>query len=122
MHKSQLGAIIIDCQTETLPEQADFWSLALGLKPGRSDGRYIHLEGKDEDLVVTLQKVEHPSRVHIDIETDDIDAEVKRLQTLGANIVEKMERWVVMEAPSKHRFCIIKPARSDFESNANVWQ
>ena len=122
MHKSQLGAIIIDCQTETLSEQADFWSHALGLKPGHSDGRYIHLEGRDEDLVVTVQKVEHPNRVHIDIETDDIDAEVKRLQALGAIIVEKMERWVVMEAPSKHRFCIINVARTDFETNANVWE
>jgi hypothetical protein len=122
MHKSQLGAIIIDCQAETLPQQANFWSHALGLKPGRSDERYIHLEGRDQDLEVTLQQVEHPSRVHIDIETDDIDAEVKRLQALGAIIVEKMERWVVMEAPSKHRFCIINAARKDFESNANVWE
>lgn len=69
-----------------------------------------------------VQKVDHPSRVHIDIETDDIDTEVKRLESLGAIIVERMERWVVMEAPSKHRFCIIKPIRSNFESNANVWQ
>jgi hypothetical protein len=82
----------------------------------------INLEGRDEDLVVTLQKVEHPSRVHIDIETDDIDAEVKRLQALGAIIVEKLERWVVMEVPSKHRFCIISVARADFETNANVWE
>lgn len=122
MHKSQLGAIIIDCQTETLPEQANFWSHALGLKPGRSDERYISLEDRDQDLNVILQKVEHPSRVHIDIETDDIDAEVKRLQGLGAIIVEKLERWVVMEAPSKHRFCIINAVRADFETNANIWK
>ena len=59
----------------------------------------INLEGRDEDLVVTLQKVEHPSRVHIDIETDDIDAEVKRLQALGAIIInEKPEALSITRA------------------------
>lgn len=121
MHKSRLGAVVVDCQTENLSGEAEFWCQALGLDPGRSDERYIHLNGRSEDVQVVMQKADHPSRVHIDIESDDIDAEVKRLQTLGAIIVEKMERWVVMEAPSKHRFCIISPTRSDFEANANIW-
>jgi hypothetical protein len=121
MHKSRLGAVIIDCQTENLSQQASFWGQALGLNPDRSDERYVWLKGRDEDVQVIAQKVDHPSRVHIDIETDDINAEVKRLELLGAIIVEKMEKWVVMEGPSKHRFCIIKPTRSDFETNANVW-
>ena len=68
-----------------------------------------------------LQKVDHPSRVHFDIETDNIEAEVKRLLSLGAEIVERMEKWVIMEAPSKHRFCVIAPIRPDFEENANEW-
>ena len=122
MHKSRLGTIIFDCHTDDLSREAGFWSQALGLNPGRSDERYIHLKGRADDAQVLVQKVDHPSRVHIDIETDDIDAEVKRLESLGAIIIERMERWVVMEAPSKHRFCIIKPNRSDFESNANAWQ
>jgi len=70
---------------------------------------------------VILQKVDHPSRVHFDIETDNIEAEVKRLLSLGAEIVERMEKWVIMEAPSKHRFCVIAPIRPDFEENANEW-
>ena len=57
-----------------------------------------------------------------DVESDDIEAEVKRLQALGAEVVERMERWVVMEAPSKHRFCIINPIRPDFDEHANVWE
>ena len=122
MHKSRLGAVVVDCQTENLSGEAEFWGQALGLNSGRSDERYIHLNGRSEDVQVVMQKADHPSRVHIDIESDDIDAEVKRLQTLGAIIVEKMERWVVMEAPSKHRFCIISPTRSDFEANANIWE
>jgi len=67
----------------------------------------------------------HKSRlgtVIIDCQTDDIEAEVKRLAGLGATVVEKMERWTIMEAPSKHRFCIIGPIRDDFDEKANVWE
>ena len=30
MHKSRLGTVVIDCQTEDLDEPARFWSAALG--------------------------------------------------------------------------------------------
>lgn len=81
----------------------------------------MRLAGRPEEVQVILQKVEHPSRVHIDIETDDIDAEVRRLESLGATIVSRLEKWVVMEAPSGQRFCVINPIRADFEAGANVW-
>ena len=122
MHKSRLGTIVVDCNTDDLAREVDFWGPALGSSPGRSDERYTWLKGRDEEVKVILQKVDHPSHVHIDIETDDIEAEVKRLKSLGATIVERMERWVVMEAPSKHRFCVIGPTRPDFDANANLWE
>ena len=121
MHKSRLGTVIVDCNTGDLTREASFWSAALGSTPGKSDERYIFLKGKEDEVQVVLQKVDHPSRVHIDIETDDIEAEVKRLERLGASVVERLERWVVMEAPSKHRFCVIGPTRPDFDGNANTW-
>lgn len=124
MHKSRLGTVIIDCETDNLEREARFWSAALGgeavsPQPG---GRYIDVQGNPADPHVILQRVEHPSRIHIDIETDDIEAEVRRLEDLGATVVEKMERWTVMEAPSKHRFCIIGPRRDGFDEAANVWE
>ncbi len=124
MHKSRLGTVIIDCQTDDLTRESEFWSAALGRAVSRhsDDGRYLDLQGDPGDPQVILQKVEHPSRIHIDIESDDIEAEVSRLQDLGAVIVEKMERWTVMEAPSKHRFCIIGPVREGFEEKANTWE
>ena len=123
MHRSRLGAIIIDCETDDLEREAAFWGAALG---GRSHspnpgGRYIDVQGDPADAGVILQRVDHPSRVHIDIETDDIEAEVERLQALGATVVEKMERWTVMEAPSGHRFCVIGVRREGFEEAANAW-
>ncbi|MCG6888424.1 MAG: VOC family protein [Gammaproteobacteria bacterium] len=123
MHKSRLGTVIIDCETDDLDSEARFWSAALGgeVVSSRTGGRYIDLRSDPADPHVILQRVEHPSRIHIDIETDDIEAEVKRLQGLGATVVEIMERWTVMEAPSKHRFCIIGARRDGFDEKANVW-
>jgi hypothetical protein len=56
--------------------------------------------------------VDHESRVHIDIETDDIPAEVARLEQLGASVVDRLERWVVMRAPSGQRFCVVRVQRA----------
>ena len=124
MHKSRLGTVIIDCETDDLGREAEFWGAALGREAEQrdDDGRYIRLKQGADEPVVILQKVEHPSWIHIDIETDDIASEVKRLEGLGASVVEVMERWTIMEAPSKHRFCIIGPNRSGFEEGANVWE
>jgi glyoxalase superfamily protein len=65
--------------------------------------------------------VEHDSRVHLDIETDDIAAEVARLEQLGATVVARPERWVVMQAPTGQRFCVVRVQRPGFPKNANRW-
>ena len=64
----------------------------------------------------------HDSRVHIDIEADDIEAEVRRLEALGARQVERIHTWCVMEAPTGQRFCVVRVQRSDFKERANVWK
>ena len=115
--------MIIDCRTDDLAREARFWSAALGGVPVAHDqaGRYIDLRGDPAEPQVILQSVEHESRIHIDIETDDREAGVKRLQRLGASVVEVMERWTVIQAPSGHRFCIIGVRRAGFDENANTW-
>jgi hypothetical protein len=60
--------------------------------------------------IVEIQRVEHESRVHIDIETDDIPAEVARLEKLGAKVANRLQRWVVMEAPTGQRLRRACPA------------
>lgn len=126
MHRSQLGGLIIDCQTSDLAEAAAFWAAALGLKRSSSkvhtDDRYVELETRPEDVYVEVQKVEHPSRVHLDIETDDIEAEVRRLESLGAKRVAAIRSFVVMEAPTGQRFCVVNVERANFENCANTWE
>ena len=101
MHKSRLGGINIDCNTEDLEAAAEFWTQALGYEATNSsdtdDKNYIPLETGPDDLAIELQKVTHPSRVHIDIETDDVEAEVVRLEALGAKRVEQIISWWVLK-------------------------
>ena len=68
-----------------------------------------------------VQAVKHPSRVHLDIETDDMEAEIARLKSLGATEVVRIRTWVVMEAPTGHRFCVITAQTPDFEARATTW-
>ena len=79
------------------------------------------LETPPDEPIVEIQRVEHESRVHIDIETDDIVAEVARLTKLGAKVVDRLERWVVMQAPTGQRFCVVRVQRPGFPKNANRW-
>jgi hypothetical protein len=68
---------------------------------------------------IEVQKVDHDSRVHLDIETDDIEAEVNRLEELGARRIADIRSWVVMEAPTGQRFCVVNPQRANFEQTAD---
>ncbi len=125
MHKSRLAGFIIDCQTEDLEAAARFWSAALGLEvrpPAQpADPKYRTLATAPEEVHLEVQQVEHASRVHLDIEADDIEAEVARLERLGAKRIGAVRTWYVMEAPTGQRFCIVRPQRADFTARANTW-
>ena len=111
MHKSGLAGFIIDCKTEDLDKAARFWSEALGLPVVSEDEPgYRKLAAGPGGMNVEVQQVDHPSRVHLDIESNDIPAEVKRLEHLGATLFKQVQDWVVMEAPTGHRFCVV-PAK-----------
>jgi hypothetical protein len=110
MHHSRLCALLIDCRTSDLDTAARFWGEALGrsVDPNHPSSRGNY-------------RMDHESRVHIDIETDDIAAEVARLTKLGAKVMDRLERWVVMEAPTGQRFCVVRVQRPGFPKNANRW-
>lgn len=126
MHKSKLAGFIIDCQTRDLAGAARFWSHALGMAveelPGAEGEKYVKLNAPAQQLHIEVQSVDHASRVHLDIETDDIAAEVARLQKLGAQVVEHVQSWCVMQAPTGQRFCVVDKASARFDQEANSWQ
>lgn len=125
MHKSKLAGFIIDCRTPDLQSAARFWSGALGMEmrqlPAAEGERYVRLMDHQHGLHIEVQAVGHTSRVHLDIETDDIEAEVARLVRLGAREVERVQTWCVMEAPTGQRFCVVRRSAADFDQTANRW-
>jgi hypothetical protein len=125
MHHSRLCALLIDCNTPDVDLAASFWAEALGRAvdlghPG-TRGNYRMLETPPDEPIVQIQRVDHASRVHVDIETDDIPAEVARLERQGASVVDRLERWVMMQAPTGQRFCVVRIQRPGFPKNANSW-
>jgi hypothetical protein len=122
MHRSKLAGFIIDCRTDDLDAAARFWGNALGLPiralgPGEEDYRRL----SDPRLHIEVQRVTHESRVHLDIETDDIEAEVARLERLGARRVARVKSWWVLEAPTGQRFCVVAKTSADFDASATIW-
>jgi len=122
MHKSKLAGFIIDCETDDLDAATEFWSAALGAPLKKKEGHYVTLQNAPGEPYVEVQSVSHPSRVHIDIESDNIEAEVKRLIGLGAKEVARIRDWVVLEAPTGQRFCVVRAARAHFAETANRWE
>jgi predicted enzyme related to lactoylglutathione lyase len=126
MHKSRLSTMFIDCAPEDFERGMQFWSAALGKPVMRNDDeRYATLKGRvgaAGGIYVGLQRVAADERaIHVDIETDDVEREVARLEGLGATVKARIREHVVMLAPSGHAFCVVKVYRPDFETGATTW-
>ncbi len=125
-HRSRLAGFIIDCNTGDLDAAADFWAQALGCSvadryAGDDIAEYQMLGDTPGDLHIEVQKVSHPSRVHLDIESDDIDAEAQRLERLGAKKIAFVKRWWVMEAPTGQRFCVVRMKHPERGATPTTW-
>lgn len=125
MHKSKLSGFIIDCRGTDLKRAADFWGAALGMPlkelPGAEGEKYCGLTDTQHGLDIEVQLVDHPSRVHLDIEADDVEAEVRRLEALGARRIQAVKTWWVLEAPTGQLFCVVQARSADFERLACAW-
>ena len=125
MHKSKLAGFIIDCKTDDLKSAATFWSAALGMSTrelsGEEGRKYVKLVDPEAYLDIEVQTVDHESRVHLDIEADDVEAEVRRLEKLGAKRVAQVHTWWVMQAPTGQKFCVVRPQSRDFVERAQAW-
>ena len=127
MHRSRVCSIIIDC--DDLEAGLAFWTRALGVEAWDLDGPddpYGVLKENVGGLHVELQRVPErktaKNRVHLDIETDDVEAEVRRLEALGARRQQQVKRWWVMEDPCGNEFCVIPAASPEFPRQARTWE
>ncbi len=125
MHRSRLFGIFIDTPTAQAGPAAAFWSAALGARarPVAGEEQFTALDGALPGLLLDIQTIDGEPRYHVDIETDDVAAEVARLTALGA---EPVSRWLechTLRAPGGHLLCVV-PVHSDpetFEKLARAW-
>lgn len=125
MHRSRLSTLLIDVARKDAGAAAAFWSATLGVeaRPVPGEEQFTSLPDAVPGLVTALQAVDDQARYHVDIETDDVDAETARIVGLGA---VEVSRWLdcrTLRAPGGHLLCVI-PVHSDpdeFAANAHVW-
>ena len=121
MHRSRIGIVLIDHDREHYDDSLAFWAGVQGVRP-TPDGEYAGV-GEVGTLNLEVQRLDNgPSRVHLDIETDDVRAEVARLTELGATVVEDRDRYVVMADPGGVVFCVVGVQTGDrFTEDALEW-
>jgi hypothetical protein len=125
MHRSRLTSIVIDCAEADYERGAAFWSAAIGRPIVERNERFSSLRGRiagEGSPYLGFQRVPSAERaIHLDIETDDVAAEVARLEKLGAMVKARIRNHVVMRAPSGHAFCVVPSQRRDFPAGAAEW-
>lgn len=125
MHRSRMYAVLIDTPEAEAAGAAAFWSTALGARaePDPQEPQFTVLHDAVPGLVAAVQAVDDAPRFHVDIETDDVEAETARLCASGAVQLAQWLECRVLRAPGGHLLCVI-PVHSDpetFEAHANLW-
>jgi predicted enzyme related to lactoylglutathione lyase len=120
-HPYTLGELVIVIDCHDLDRSARFWTEVLGyVADGDPDGIYLSLVPADgPGMEVLLQRTGDEkagkNRVHLDLRTPDMDAEVERVTALGATagtdqpIDEDGWRWHVLADPDGNEFCVVGP-------------
>jgi hypothetical protein len=124
-HYSRVYKIVIDVPGGEHDRELAFWGAATGSPLDRFDQHpEYHGTGlPGSDLWLLVQRLDDgPARVHLDIHTDDLDAEVARLEKLGAERVQQVHGWWVLRDPAGLLFCVLpsRPGSLD-DSNAQRW-
>ncbi len=124
-HYSRLSKIVIDVPPAEHDRELAFWSGAVGqeLTQGHRYPEYHGAALHGQEFGLLIQRLgDGPGRLHLDIHTDDLAAEVARLEALGAERVEKVHSWWILRDPAGLLFCVVpEPAGSLDDSNAQRW-
>lgn len=124
-HYSRLSKVVIDVPSADHDEEVAFWSAAIGQPLTRFDRHPEYhgagLHGQEFSLLIQ-QLGQGSARVHVDIHTDDLPAEIARLEKLGAERVQQAHSWQVMRDPAGLLFCVLpEPPGALDDSNAQRW-
>ena len=118
-----MRTVVFDFAPEVHAAASEFWRVALAaeLRPGTTYPEYHVLEHPAATGSVLTQLLgDGPSRIHLDIESDDAGAEVARLCRAGASVVEVHDDWTVLVDPAGNLFCVVPPDSEDFAALAHL--
>ena len=127
-HYSRICKVVIDVPPADHDRVTTFWGAAAGaptaVVPGSPE--YTSASLRSPRMWLYFQRLDSEGSapgVHLDIHTDDVEAEVARLERLGATRVRKVHSWWVMRDPAGLLFCVIPhpPGNLD-DSNAQRWE
>lgn len=108
-----IGMITVD--TTDAASLAQWWAEQTGGEVvEENDGWFVVVQLPQDGPRLAFQRVEDPTpgknRIHLDVVTDDLDAEVTRLLAAGASHVADQEmpgfRWIVLADPDGNQFCV----------------
>ena len=124
-HYSRIFKVVIDVPPADHDRELAYWRGASGL-PLDELASHTEYHGSGlpgQDFALLIQRLGHGrARVHVDIHTDDLEAEVARLERLGARRTERVAHWWVMQDPAGLPFCVLpQPAGTLTEDNAHRW-
>ena len=131
MHRSRLCHVVID--VSDLDQGVSFWSAALNAteEPVSENSRHVYrrLRLPDSDIRILLQRTDDEKtskeRMHLDLEADDVGAEVKRLEALGATRWDHQQErgfdfWVLRD-PWSNEFCVLHPEFPELLARREPW-
>jgi predicted enzyme related to lactoylglutathione lyase len=123
-HYSGLSVVVFDVPAADSASEVAFWQAATGAQLTHYT-RYpeYHGGGVTDTLGLLVQELgDGPARVHVDIHTDDLEAEVARLEALGAQRVSQEGHWVILRDPAGLLFCVVpEPPESFDRTGARRW-
>jgi hypothetical protein len=112
-HRSQVDQVCLDVPPAAYDAEVAFWPALTGWQLVPTDTReFARLRVPDDQalrwLVQRLDDDGGPVRAHLDLATDDHDAEVARHVGLGAAVVASHSGWTVLRDPAGSAYCITK--------------
>ena len=121
-HHSRVSKVLIDVTPTDHDRELAFWQAVVGGRwPEPTVPEYHGVDLPGQDFELSVQRLgEGPSRVHLDVHTDDLESEVERLEQVGARRVRQRGNLWVMQDPAGLLFCVIHDPEVSSE-NGQRW-
>jgi Glyoxalase-like domain len=106
----RLCGALVDVPRADHEKAVTFWAQALGKPAAVSEAfpDYAQFDAVTPGVYFMVQATaDDTRRIHLDLDSHDVEADVARLQALGATEIGRSHHWVVMRDPAGVTFCVV---------------